>query len=350
MYWGTTETPILVPRRMRVSRSRSSLGVGACTILVAIILVLIAMSATSFAQDKENAPDPTKTSLTQIKKKTLRKTRTSPAQGKKTPVKSGPTLPEATSDKSPKSGTSPVRSKNKKTPVKFWTALAQGKTKTTTRKTEPTLADRVAKAKAEVAAAANDYKASLAKLLALQENDVKTASETVEKRKELLAQAIISKKELEESERALSAAQDKVANTKRQMAESDTLIAEATAEAELAKLGPGAYQATGAMIRYNGPAHWVLTDAAKVQGFFALRFNHALPISAFGQTAVHDHMGFDHHNAMDVAVSPDSNEGQALMAYLRSVGIPFIAFRYAVPGSATGAHIHIGYPSHRISK
>lgn len=228
-------------------------------------------------------------------------------------------------------------------------ALAQAKKKTP-RKSEPTLADRVAKAKAEVAAAANDYKASLEKLLALQENDVKTASETVERRKELLAQAIISKKELEESERALSAAQDKVANTKRQMAESDTLIADATAEAELAKLGPGAYQATGAMIRYNGPAHWVLTDAAKVQGFFALRFNHALPISAFGQTPVHDHLGFDHHNAIDVAVSPDSAEGQTLMAYLRSAGIPFIAFRYAVAGSATGAHIHIGYPSKRVGK
>jgi hypothetical protein len=229
-------------------------------------------------------------------------------------------------------------------------ALAQAKKKKAPSKSEPTLADRVAKAKAEVAAAANDYKASLEKLLALQENDVKTASETVERRKELLDQAIISKKELEESERALSAAQDKVANTKRQMAESDTLIAEATAEAELAKLGPGAYQATGAMIRYNGPTRWVLTDAAKVQGFFALKFNHALPISAFGQTAVHDHMGFDHHNAIDVAVSPESAEGQTLMAYLRSAGIPFIAFRYAVAGSATGAHIHIGYPSHRISK
>jgi hypothetical protein len=230
-------------------------------------------------------------------------------------------------------------------------SLAQGKKKPkTSPKSEPTLSDRVKKAKAEVAAAANDYKASLEKLLAFQENDVKAASEQVEKRKELLALAIISKKELEESERALSAAQDKVANTKKQMAESDTLIAEATAEAELSKLGPGAYQATGAMIRYNGPAHWVLSDASKVESFFASKFRHALPISAFGQTAVHDHMGFDHRNAMDVALNPDSSEGQALMAYLRSVGIPFIAFRYAVAGSATGAHIHVGYPSHRLAK
>jgi hypothetical protein len=51
---------------------------------------------------------------------------------------------------------------------------------------------------------------------------------------------------------------------------------------------------------------------------------------------------------MDVAVHPDSAEGRALIAYLRGNGIPFIAFRSAVPGSATGAHVHIGYPSHKF--
>jgi hypothetical protein len=114
----------------------------------------------------------------------------------------------------------------------------------------------MAKAKADVVAAANDYKASLEKLLALQENDVKTASDIVEKRKELLDQAIISKKELEESERILAAARDKVAETKKQIGESDNLIAEASAEEQLAKLGPGTYQTTAALIRYNGTARW----------------------------------------------------------------------------------------------
>jgi hypothetical protein len=36
-----------------------------------------------------------------------------------------------------------------------------------------------------------------------------------------------------------------------------------------------------------------------------------------------------------------------LIGYLRQSGIPFIAFRNAVPGAATGAHIHIGKPSLR---
>ena len=217
-------------------------------------------------------------------------------------------------------------------------------------KAEPTLNERLAKAKAEVISAAKDYKKSLSELLALQEADVKTASDLVEKRKALLAQSVISKKELEESEQQLGIAQAKVKDTKIKIGEADNLIAEASAEEQLTKMGPGTYHATAALIRYNGSAPWVLTDAAKVQSFFALRFNHALPISAFGQTPVHDQLGFDHHNSIDVALSPDGTEGRTLMEYLRSMGIPFIAFRQAVPGSATGAHIHIGYPSKRIAR
>src|SRR5438128_1476256 len=79
---------------------------------------------------------------------------------------------------------------------------AQTKKKKTSRSTQPALSDKMKKAKEDVIAAAKDYKASLEKVLKFQEDDVKTASETVEKRKALLAENIISKKELEESERA----------------------------------------------------------------------------------------------------------------------------------------------------
>jgi len=212
------------------------------------------------------------------------------------------------------------------------------------------LAQRAAKAKDEVVAASQAYKKALEDLLALQEADVKTASETVERRKALVEQQIVSKRELEESERALAGAQAKVRETRQQMTETDQLIAEATAEKQLALMPTprvGATVSNAVLIRYSG-AHWVLADSAKVQSFFFGQFHRALPISAFGQTATHTQLGFDHSNAMDVAVHPDSAEGQALMAYLRRQGIPFLAFRQAVSGSATGAHIHVGYPSHRI--
>jgi hypothetical protein len=42
-------------------------------------------------------------------------------------------------------------------------------------------------------------------------------------------------------------------------------------------------------------------------------------------------------------------EGQALMEYLRGNGVPFTAFHFAIPGVATGPHIHVGLPSHRIT-
>lgn len=229
---------------------------------------------------------------------------------------------------------------------------AQSKKKPS-RTPQTSLANQVAKAKQEVIKAANEYKSSLEKLLVLQERDVKTKAEMVEKRKELLAQNIISKLEFEKSQQELAAAQAKVNETRKQMGESDSLIAEAQAAEQLAKMPPprvGAYQTTAALIRYNGPARWALTDASKVESFFFSRFRRSLPISAFGQTEVHNRLGFDHSNSIDVAVHPDSAEGQALMAYLRSTGTPFIAFRQAVPGSATGAHIHIGYPSHRMAR
>ena len=94
---------------------------------------------------------------------------------------------------------------------------------------------------------------------------------------------------------------------------------------------------------------WSLSEAAGIKQFFAGRFGRVLPIGAFGQSALHNRWGYDHRNAMDVGVNPDSNEGQALMGYLRANGIPFTAFRFAVPGVATGPHIHIGLPSHKIA-
>ena len=102
-------------------------------------------------------------------------------------------------------------------------------------------------------------------------------------------------------------------------------------------------------MRYNGAGGWAITQTSKVEGFFAATFGRQLPISAFGQSATHDRLGFDHHNSIDVAVHPDSAEGKALIDYLRGNGIPFLAFHSAIPGVATGAHIHIGYPSYRIS-
>lgn len=84
-----------------------------------------------------------------------------------------------------------------------------------------------------------------------------------------------------------------------------------------------------------------------IKSFFTSKFGSTLPVSAFGQTRLHSRLGFDHRNGVDVALNPDSAEGRSLLTKLRGFGVPFIAFRKAIPGVATGAHIHIGKPSHR---
>jgi len=84
-----------------------------------------------------------------------------------------------------------------------------------------------------------------------------------------------------------------------------------------------------------------------IKSFFLSKFGRTLPVSAFGQTRLHNRLGFDHRNGVDVALSPDSKEGRALLGKLRGFGVPYIAFRKAIPGVATGAHIHVGRPSPR---
>lgn len=209
--------------------------------------------------------------------------------------------------------------------------------------------------KADLVNATKELKSSLEKELPFLEEDVKRSTEELEKVKQLLPLGIVSARDVKGKEETLANAKLRLELKRKDIASQETQIDNILAEAKaldqvnrMPALRMGGYQATSALIRYNGPAHWVLSDASKVQSFFVAQFHRALPVSAFGQTATHNHLGFDHSNSMDVAVHPDSAEGQSLMAYLRGAGIPFIAFRQAVPGSATGAHIHVGYPSHRI--
>jgi hypothetical protein len=214
-----------------------------------------------------------------------------------------------------------------------------------------TLEKRESEGRAKVIATAAEYKQSLEALLALQKKEVKGAEERFARSKAFFDQSILSKRELEKDEQLLQAARLNAEETRKKIEETDTLVAEVKAEEQLARMPKprrNAYQATAALIRYSGAGRWSILDAARVQTFFSARFGRSLPVSAYGQTAVHDRLGFDHRNSVDVAVHPDSVEGQALISYLRSMGIPFLAFRNAVPGSATGAHIHIGLPSHRI--
>jgi hypothetical protein len=212
---------------------------------------------------------------------------------------------------------------------------------------------RLRQSAAELKEALREYRASLERLLALHEQAVTKVEERRKTSRELYERGAISRRDLEQSDTDVATAQARVDEDRRAIAAADQAQAEAAAMEAVAALPvprPGEHQQTAALSRYQGQAVWSLASiTSKLQQMFFARFGRALPISALGQTAMHDRMGFDHRNALDVAVHPDSPEGQALLDYLRTEGVPFIAYRGAVPGAASGAHVHVGLPSPRIT-
>jgi hypothetical protein len=199
-----------------------------------------------------------------------------------------------------------------------------------------------------------EYKAGLEKLLVLYEKGLKADEDRFAKSEELFKLGLIAKKDLEMSERAVLTAKGKILDVHKQMGAADTQMAEALVEVDTEKqvgkagqVPRGGMVRTTSMIRYNGVGAWSLAQVSLVDSFFRQKFGRGLPIAVLGQGAIHNRWRLDHHNAMDLSLNPDGIEGQATMEFLRSRGIPFSAFRQAIPGTATGPHIHVGSPSHR---
>jgi hypothetical protein len=103
------------------------------------------------------------------------------------------------------------------------------------------------------------------------------------------------------------------------------------------------------MVHYEGDGAILANrDLLTLESSFERRFGKPLPISADGQTATHNALGFDHKGRVDVAVNPNEPEGIWLRHYLEAKRVPYYAFLRAVPGKATGAHIHIGPGSTKL--
>jgi hypothetical protein len=159
----------------------------------------------------------------------------------------------------------------------------------------------------------------------------------------VLARAEISsfEDELEARKRVLELARNRIElmNELRQMAESEQRLERALQQGGSLK---------NVMIRYEGNGLFSLSDLPTISTEFQKHFHTALPVSALGQTFVHQAMGLDHRNRVDIALNPDSDEGVWLRQLLERLHVPYLAFRTAVAGAATAPHIHIGRESTRL--
>lgn len=179
-----------------------------------------------------------------------------------------------------------------------------------------------------------------------QEPDVEKLTKNTELLRQLYSEGLIARIEVDKAEQELIAAkarieQERVAAELKQKAEEAAKV-KTFVKPTLMPLGK-----TATVLRSTAGS-WSIAGLSSVQQFFSKTFGKPLPTSTIGQSATHNRMGWNHTNAVDVGLHPDSSEGRALMAYLQSRGIPFLAFRGAIPGVSTGPHIHIGNPSHRL--
>jgi hypothetical protein len=235
--------------------------------------------------------------------------------------------------------------------IALQSASAQNKKKPAAK---PVPVDELTKLRNEFVKSTNEYKSSLVKLIAIYENNVKKAEDKLAQSKKLLDEGLISKVQYQENELAVKDEQEKLNGARRQLTDADAQIAailvETEAEKTIAKnlrLARQGLVRTTSFTRYTGADGWGIGEAYKIQRYFSDTFKRELPIAVFGQGAIHDRWRLDHRNAMDISLHPDSAEGEALLGFLQKNGIPYSAFRSAIPGTATGPHIHIGRPSHR---
>lgn len=185
-------------------------------------------------------------------------------------------------------------------------------------------------------------------MLAAAQRRVDREAVLVSERRKLLDAGVVSRSEeaafedeLESRRRVLHLAESRAKLL-------DDLREMTAAEQRFERAAQDASDAGKMMLRYDGSGEFQLKELPVIANDFEERFHRALPVSAIGETALHRSMGLDHRNRVDIALNPDSAEGQWLRHLLENLRIPYLAFRTAIAGAATAPHIHIGPGSTRL--
>jgi hypothetical protein len=197
---------------------------------------------------------------------------------------------------------------------------------------------------------AREHRRTLEAAVPRRERDLRDASASLDRTSTLYARGLVTRKELDAAARDVGDSRAQLDRTLADLRRTSMLIVEMEVRQKLASLPPlrpGQYEASEALIRYQGTRELSRGELALLERHVTARGGGTLPVSAMGQSDVHTRLGLDHRHAIDLALHPDSVEGRLVMAWLRERGISFLAFRGARSGAATGAHIHVGRPSER---
>ena len=168
-------------------------------------------------------------------------------------------------------------------------------------------------------------------------------------RQKLVEEGVLAQNELRPQTEELAMRKHTLELAAKRAALLNELIEMAQAEQALESLNANRYvNERTLMVRYDGDGVFTPANLKAISIAYAKKFNQELPVSAMGQTQVHQTLGFDHRGRVDVGVNPDQPEGVWLRQYLEKARIPYFAFRSAIAGKATAPHIHIGPGSTRL--
>jgi len=178
-------------------------------------------------------------------------------------------------------------------------------------------------------------------MLAAADRRLQRRTQTLDRAKKLVDAGVMPRSSLDPLNEDVELARKEydLAVSRAQVVHELTLIAQAEQSLEEA---PAVSIPPAISERHDGDGAFSLSRFAQVESAYERHFGKPLPVSAIGETEVHRALGFDHRGRVDVALNPDQPEGVWLRAYLDENRIPYFAFRQAVPGKATGAHIHLG--------
>ena len=199
---------------------------------------------------------------------------------------------------------------------------------------------------------AREHRRMLETSLPRRERDFREASASLDRNTALFARGVITRQDLDAAARDAGDARAQLEWTRQELLRTTALIVEIEAKQKLATLPPlrpGQFEASDGLLRYAGSRELSPGDLSVLERQFIALAGRPLPVSAMGQTDVHTRLGLDHRHAVDLALHPDSGEGRFVMGWLRERGVGFLAFRKAAAGAATGAHIHVGRPSDRLT-
>jgi hypothetical protein len=193
--------------------------------------------------------------------------------------------------------------------------------------------------------------AQAAAMLAAAQRRVDRETTLVADRQKLLDLGIIAKSEMAGVNAELTSRQSALNLARSRLKLLDELRQMAAQEQNLERAAQASMLKDGlkySMTRYDGSGVFNLAEINEISTEFEKHFHRPLPITANGQTALHQALGLDHRNRVDVGLNPDQPEGIWLRQLLERLHVPYLAFTSAVAGAATAPHIHIGTASTRL--